>query len=363
MANMISLKKYIEGSAQESARVLSESYRASLTAVGVGATQICPHLGEDFQRDLLRLRDGLGLEAAPEAMAETGKRIEDEIAQWGQNASEYLQQTAHQVKELMLIMADAAQTVAERDQRYARQFDEFAEQLAAIGSLDDLAKIRQSLGRSALQLKSYVERLVEDGQKSISKLRAELSMYQNRLDEAERVATRDPATGVASRYQAERQLQFRVERCRTEANPRLSVAIFDLDNFKQINDGYGHPAGDELLAQFATELRGAFGSTDLVSRWGGDEFLVIMHCTSQEAPDRIGPVRKWVDGEYTIHSAGQPRKVQARASVGVASLLATDTVAELVGRADAAMYQEKARNKQAAKADQSGRNVPPLALT
>lgn len=346
---MISLKKYIEGNAEESARVLSESYRASLTAVGVGATQICPHLGEEFQRDLLRLRDGLALDAAPEAMQRTGKQVEEEIAKWGSSASEYLQQTARQVKELMLIVTEAAQTVAERDQRYARQFGEFAEQLSAIGNLDDLAKVRHSLGKSALQLKSYVEKLVADGERSISKLRAELSVYQTRLDEAERVATRDPVTGVASRYQAERQLQFRVERCRADANPRLSVALFDLDHFKEVNDAYGHPSGDELLAQFATELRGAFRSTDLVSRWGGDEFLVIVDCPAEEVKERIEPVRKWVDGEYTIHSGTQTRKVSVRASLGIASLQPQDTPAELLGRADAAMYQEKARNRQAAK--------------
>ncbi len=351
---MISLKKYIEGRAEESVRVLSESYRASLTAVGVGATQICPHLGEDFQRDLWKLRDALGPEAPPEAVAQTGKQVEEEIARWGKTASEYLQQTANQVKEIMLIVAETAHAVAERDQRYARQFGEFAEQLAAIGNMEDLGKVRQSLGKSALQLKTYVEKLVEDGEQSVSKLRAELSVYQNRLDEVERVATRDPVTGVANRYKAERQLQLRVERCGVEhcskdAAPKLSVAMFDLDNFKQINDLYGHRAGDELLAQFATELRGAFRSTDLVSRWGGDEFLVIVDCSAEEARDRIAPMRKWVDGEYTIKSGGEARKVSVRASLGVASWKAGETAAELVGRADAEMYQEKARTKQAAK--------------
>jgi diguanylate cyclase (GGDEF)-like protein len=346
---MISLKKYIEGSAQESVRVLSESYRASLTAVGVSATQICPHLGEDFQRDLSKLQDALGPESPPEAMAQTGKQVEEEIAKWGKTASEYLQQTANQVKEIMLIVAETAQAVAERDQRYARQFVEFAEQLSAIGNLEDLGKVRLSLGKSAHQLKTYVEKLVEDGEQSVSRLRAEVSVYQTRLDEVERVATRDPVTGVANRYKAERQLQFRVEHCGKETNPRLSVAIFDLDNFKQINDEYGHPAGDELLAQFATELRGAFRSTDLVSRWGGDEFLVIVDCNAEEACKRIDPARKWVDGEYTVKNGGNVRKVTVRASLGVASWKAGETAAELVGRADAAMYQEKARNRQAAK--------------
>ena len=342
---MISLKKHIESCADESIRVLSGSYRASLTAVGVGATQICPHLGEDFQRGLLKLRDELDPGAAPDQLAQTGKQVEDELTKWGKTASEYLQQTACQIKEIMLIVAEATQAVAERDQRYARQFGEFAEQLSAIGNLDDLAKVRQSLGKSAQELKSYVHKLVEDGEHSVTKLKAELSVYQNKLDEVERVATKDPVTGVANRYKAEKHLQFRIERCQRESGAKLSVAIFDLDNFKPINDVYGHPAGDTLLAQFATELRSAFRSTDLVSRWGGDEFLAIVDCSAEEVRSRIDPARKWVDGEYTVQAGGGTRKVSVRASVGVASWRPGDTMADLIGRADAAMYSEKAQAK------------------
>ncbi len=341
---MISLKKHIEARAEDSIRALSESYRASLTAVGAGAAQICPVLGEDFQRDLLKLRDQLYPETAPDAVAQTGKQVEKELQKWGENASEYLQQTAHQVKEIMLIVAETAQAVADRDQRYSRQFGEFAEQLAAIGNLEDLSKVRLSLNKSAHQLKSYVEKLVQDGEQSVSKLRAELSVYQTRLDEVERMATQDPITGVANRYKAERQLQLRIDNSR-----KISVALFDLDNFKQINDLYGHPAGDSLLAQFATELRGAFRSTDLVSRWGGDEFLVIVDCSAEETRDRIEPARKWVDGEYKIQTGGEVRKVTIHASLGVASWRSGEPMSELISRADAAMYQEKARRKQPAK--------------
>ncbi len=337
---MISLKKYIETSTDASIRAMCDSYRASLTAIGISATQICPHLGEDFQRDLLNLRDQLTPQAVPDAVAQTGQQVEEELLKWGESASEYLQQTAHDVKEIMLIVATTAQAVAERDQRYARQFGEFAEQLSAIGNLDDLSKIRQSLGKSAHQLRAYVEKLVQDGEQSLSKLRAELSVYQSKLDEVERVATQDPVTGVANRYKAERQIQSRIE-----AGRGFSIAIFDLDNFKQINDVYGHPAGDSVLKQFAIELRGAFRSTDVVSRWGGDEFLAIVDCRAEDARERIEPVRKWVDGDYAIQLNGEARKVSIRASIGVASWKPGDTAADLLARADAAMYEEKARNR------------------
>jgi diguanylate cyclase (GGDEF)-like protein len=335
---MISLKKYIESRPDELLKAMCESYRASLTVVGTSATQICPHIGEDVQHDLLNLRDRLSPDVSPDAVAETGKEVEKELAKWGESTSKYFQQTAHDIREMMLTVAETTQALGERDHRFAREFHEFAGQLAAIGNLADLAKIRQSLGKSANQLKSSVERMVQEGEQSISRIRAELSVYQTRLDEAQRVATQDPVTGVASRYKAEMRIQLLIEGSRN-----YSIAIFDLDNFKQTNDLYGHPVGDALLRQFATELRSFFRSSEIVSRWGGDEFLVIVDCDAAQMRDRIEPIRKWVCGDYTLQIGGEPRKVSVHASVGVASWRRGETATELIARADAAMYQEKAQ--------------------
>lgn len=341
---MISLKKYIESKPQESLKTMCESYRASLTVMGTSAAQICPHIGEEFQHSLLNLRDQVSPDSAVGALAETGKQVEEKVKQWGESATEYFQQTARDVKEIMLIVAETTQSLGERDQRYVRQFDDFAGQLAAIGNLEDLVKVRQSLGKSAHQLKSCVENMMQEGERSISRIRAELSVYQTRLDEVERVALQDPVTGVANRYKAERQIQLRIECSRN-----LSIAIFDLDNFKKTNDRYGHPVGDTLLKQFAAELQTYFRSTDIVSRWGGDEFLVIVDCSAEEARGRIEPVRKWVFGDYAIQIDGQTQKVNVHASLGMASWRPGETAAELIARADAAMYQEKAQRGKVAK--------------
>jgi diguanylate cyclase (GGDEF)-like protein len=341
---MISLKRYIEANPELLLKAMCESYRASLTVMGTSATQICPHIGEGFSHDLLNLRDRLSPEAPPDAVTETGKQVEEELAKFGESTSKYFQQTAHDVKEIMLIVAQTTQALGDRDHQFAREFQQFAGQLAAIGNLGDLTKIRLSLGKSAQQLKSCVEKMMQEGEKSISQIRAELSVYQTRLDEAERVATHDPVTGVANRYKAERQIQQRIEQSRI-----FSIAIFDLDNFKQTNDLYGHAAGDSLLRQFATELRSFFRSSDIVSRWGGDEFLVIVDCSTEEVQSRIDPIRKWVCGDYTIQVAGEPRKVSVIASVGVASWRSGETASEVVGRGDAAMYQEKAQKAKAKK--------------
>ncbi len=341
---MISLKKYIESTPEELLKAMCDSYRASLTVVGTSATQICPHIGEDVQHDLLNLRDRLSPDVPPGTVEETGRQVEKELTKWGESTSKYFQQTAHDVKKIMLAVAETTQALGERDHRFAREFQEFAGQLAAIGNLTDLTKIRQALGKSAHQLKSSVEKMVQEGEQSLSQIRAEVSVYQSRLDEVQRVSTQDPVTGVASRYKAEMRIQLLIEGARN-----YSIAIFDLDNFKQTNDLYGPPAGDALLRQFATELRSFFRSSEIVSRWGGDEFLVIVDCNAEQMRDRIEPIRKWVCGDYTIQIAGEPRKVSIHASVGMAAWRPGETAAELIARADAAMYLEKAQKSKGAR--------------
>lgn len=132
---MISLKKHLESKPEESLKAMCQSYRASLTVMGTSATQICPHIGEDFMHDLLNLRDRLSPDAPPDTVVETGRQVEQELAKWGEGASKYLQQTAHDVKEIMLVVTETTQSLGERDHRFAREFQEFAAQLAAIGNL------------------------------------------------------------------------------------------------------------------------------------------------------------------------------------------------------------------------------------
>ena len=80
-----------------------------------------------------------------------------------------------------------------------------------------------------------------------------------------------------------------------------------------------------LLKQFAGELRTAFRTTDMVGRWGGDEFIVLVDADFRAAVNKVERIQKWVDGEYIVTTESGPRKVQVGAASGVASWQAGDT--------------------------------------
>jgi diguanylate cyclase (GGDEF)-like protein len=202
--------------------------------------------------------------------------------------------------------------------------------------MDDLTKIRDSLVSSANELQSGVNQMAQDGEAAVSRMRGELRQYQSRLEEAERLATVDSLTGLQNRRSTEALLQLRAR-----TGQAFSIVLLDLNGFKQVNDTYGHAAGDDVLKQFATELRGAFRTLDHVGRWGGDEFIVVLDCGLEDAHRHVERIRKWVFGEYTVACPGGSRKLHVDASLGVAEWQTAESIAQMFARTDADMYSEK----------------------
>lgn len=333
---VISLKKLIESNPEELLLGTLCAYRAALQAMGDSGVKACPPLGTQLQLGLSNLQLQLSEGTTPRRMQETEQRVEAELERWGELSADYYQRKTEEFKEIMMIMARTAEAVGDRDQRYSKQFSEFTGRLHSLASMDDLTKIRDSLVSSASELQAGVNRMAQDGEEVVARMRGELRQYQVKLEEVERLASVDSLTGLQNRRRIEEGLELRI----SQRQP-FAVLIFDLNAFKQVNDTYGHTAGDDVLRQFAGELQAAFRPGDDVGRWGGDEFIAVLDCSLEEARRRVERVRKWVFGDYTLRGEGLPRKLPVSASVGVAAWQKGETTAEMFARADAEMYREK----------------------
>ncbi|MGC9157679.1 MAG: GGDEF domain-containing protein [Terracidiphilus sp.] len=312
------------------------AYRSALLQMGNCGQDVCPYLGEALKQGMARLGKQLAGKLTPETVAETESGVQAQMQNWGRQASTHYRQQAKEVKEMLLVMARAAESVGERDQRCAGQFAAVTTRLQRIASLEDLTEIRESIKKSALDLKSSIDRMTAEGKAAIEGLRAEISNYQARLEEAEQIASRDALSGLSNRMWVEGQL----ERCLQAAAP-FCVALLDIDQFKRVNDEHGHLVGDELLRQFAAKMRSVCRTTDTAGRWGGDEFLILLHCRLPEAQAEIDRLREWVCCNYTLEGRSAPVKLHVSASIGLAERLPGETLKELIGRADAEMYRQK----------------------
>jgi len=152
----------------------------------------------------------------------------------------------------------------------------------------------------------------------------------------------DPLTGVLNRRALMERIEGEINRAVRGSAP-LSLIFTDIDHFKQINDGYGHQAGDLVLRHFTEQLSGAARSYDFVGRYGGEEFMVCLSGANDHQAKLVAErMRKRVE-EMTIMLTKNTQSIRITASFGVASyeLESEESVDSLIGRADEAMYRAK----------------------
>jgi diguanylate cyclase (GGDEF)-like protein len=122
------------------------------------------------------------------------------------------------------------------------------------------------------------------------------------------------------------------------------VVLFDLNRFKLINDTFGHQAGDDLLRQFAEKLKQKSRATDMIGRWGGDEFLSILSGNIDQVKFHAQRLQREVCTRYMLHGAdGFYSTLDIEAAAGVAQWQPEESQRQVVTRADAEMYRDKGR--------------------
>jgi diguanylate cyclase (GGDEF)-like protein len=160
-------------------------------------------------------------------------------------------------------------------------------------------------------------------------------------------ATTDPLTGVSNRLKFDQALASEMVRSRRYKTP-LSLVFYDVDHFKEINDTYGHQIGDKVLIQMCTLVAANIRGTDVLARWGGEEFAVMVpSCDGRIAQQTAEKLRATIE-QIVFHTVGK-----VTCSFGVAQYAEGDTAVALIARADDALYRAKI----------NGRNRVELAAT
>lgn len=344
---MISLKKYLDQKDlppqhRESNEESVQCYRGLLLAIGKSAVQGSPVLGTDLESALKGLEHRLSVHSSPTALLHTQKQVELQLQEWGERTAEHFKAKADEVKELLIALAKTAESVGDRNQNYTSHFKDLTQRLETIADLDDLTEIRTSVVASVRELKTHVEQMTRDSKQLVEQLRSEVSTYENRLKAVESLVLKDELTGTASR----RSVEERIQRCIENKMP-FSLIMIDLNGFKQVNDKYGHLAGDDLLRQFAMELQMYTRSGDMVGRWGGDEFIVLLSADAAGAASHMDRIREWVFGKYTIQRGANKDAtvVHVDASLGLSEWKEGHTMQEVVAEADMAMYRDKNKSR------------------
>ena len=332
-----------------------KAWRALTFAVCDSTERAIPPLGPALKQKLSALGRTFFSEPTEESLSNVNHAMCQELAQWSGEASRFYGEHQRELMEIMAVVARTAEVMAQRDDRYSQEIGGFATRLRSVAEESDIAAIRRSILESAGAMQTCVTRMAREGEETVRQLSAKIDEYRNRMQKAERISLVDPLTAVANRRGLERDLALRMQQ-----GKRFSVIVMDLNEFKSLNDRYGHAAGDDLLRQFASELGTQFPAHDLVARLGGDEFVGVVTGHANEAEARTGRLRTWVMGNYRVSDA-QDKKIEVKinASLGAASWDGKESSESLLARADAKMYEAK-RESKAQQGSAAVQEPPPL---
>lgn len=162
--------------------------------------------------------------------------------------------------------------------------------------------------------------------------------HELRAKELEKLAMLDTLTQIANRHSIEMEIASRLEEKQRHGVP-FGVFFFDVDDFKQFNDTYGHDLGDKVLQFIAKTIIADSRPFDVYGRWGGEEFLGIVRNVTYQEQQLIGErLRSLIECSYVVHG---DKQLGVTVSIGGTLVREDDTVESLVKRADELMYQSK----------------------
>lgn len=175
-----------------------------------------------------------------------------------------------------------------------------------------------------------------------------VSGYRNRI---EKLATTDKLTGLYNRHAFDIILGQAFKETR-RSGAEFSIILFDVDHFKQVNDAYGHLAGDEVLQNIASAARRHIRSSDILCRWGGEEFIALLKdCALQNAFEIAENVRKKIQDAATEYKG---QKISVTISSGVVQYRASEEEDDLLIRVDNALYDAKINGRNMTKKESVG---------
>lgn len=182
----------------------------------------------------------------------------------------------------------------------------------------------------------------------LTSMRTRLHNQKNELAQAltriQILATRDELTGLFNRRHMMEVMAQHQKRLIRSGYHRFCLALIDIDHFKRINDTHGHGVGDEVLKAFAATLQRTLRDTDVLARWGGEEFLLLINDTSPELANLgLDRARELLNTETLLpHMPG----LKVNFSAGLTGYIDSEDLSTCIERADVALYRAKAQGRQ-----------------
>jgi diguanylate cyclase len=268
------------------------------------------------------------------------------IFSYVERLKKYLSDRENEFKGIIDILTKAIATVDSDNQVFNEKIYEQSESIEKLTLLDDIKKIKSSLKQEVDKVKTNIKKKQQGDNQRLKVLSKQISSLNIELEKAKAESLIDGLTGVYNRLGFERLIKKLEDKNALTKSP-FSLLIIDIDNFKNINDTYGHPIGDRVILALIQKCKEITRKSDYISRLGGDEFAVIMEGASlRNAIKKAKKLSQEIAGaRYKASSERETYDVSFTVSVGVSALRKGDTKETVTERADKALYTAKRSGK------------------
>jgi diguanylate cyclase len=298
-----------------------------------------PELKASLDETLGRLR----AEAPVAELADELRRRQRETLMFADRKRRYLDDRDEELRHIISVLTDGLAEVGEGNAAYDRGVLEKGSRLEAATQLGDIVKMRQVISKEVRELRKAVsEKQARDAAQTAA-LTKEVEALRKDVERARTAAATDPLTGASNRGAFDGEVS-RLCDLAAAGGEGFALLLLDVDHFKRINDTYGHPVGDRVLMALVGFCREHVRRGDMVARWGGEEFAVLLPSASL----RVGAskarlmVKELRKRKWGIDTKGT---VGFTVSMGVTAWKKGDDAAGLVKRADEALYDAKKRGR------------------
>lgn len=268
-----------------------------------------------------------------------------DVAQRQAQIRESRDSTRESVERMLHAFGASLDTVVGATSQYHARIDGYSDQLASVQTAEQLhpilAGIRQETAVVKLQARAAREQ-VRAAHSELQEAQGRIQALESKLEQMSELAREDPLTKSLNRRGMMEALGREMHRARRYRIP-LCIALLDIDNFKQLNDRLGHQAGDNALVHLVTVIRTTLRQMDVIARFGGEEFLLLLPSSNLEhAMQAVTRIQRELTRSIFMH---KHQRVLVTFSAGAALVMPDETQENLIQRVDAALYCAKREGK------------------
>lgn len=245
------------------------------------------------------------------------------------------------LKQMVTSFIDRLGEMSSSTSEYHKKIEGYSEKISKTDDINQLNRILESLMSDTKGMQADMQRSrdeMEETRRQVEASDNKIKALEDELDKTTSLVHEDFLTGTLNRRGMED--AFAREFARSErARTPLCVGLLDIDHFKRLNDTYGHSVGDEALIHLVSVVKGALRPTDVIARFGGEEFVIILPETGvEEGMKTLARLQRELTKEFFLH---KNEKVLITFSAGIALRQPAESVDAVIARADQALYNAK----------------------